>query len=73
MELRLKSRFKSRLRVNIKIRMEATYNKILLLVADLDSVYGIGREGTAGISCFLYEREREKQNRKTITPQHHQY
>lgn len=42
-----------RLRFSIKFRMGATYNKVLLLVTDLDSVYGIGGEGTAGIFFIL--------------------
>lgn len=42
-----------RLRVSIKFRMGATYNKVLLLVTDLDSVYGIGGEGTAGVFFIL--------------------
>lgn len=42
-----------RLWVSIKIRKGATYDKVLLLVADLYSVYGIGGEGTAGISLIL--------------------
>lgn len=52
-----------RIRVSTKIRVGITYNKVLLLVADFDSVYGIGREGTAGFPLILYKtkvREREK-------------
>lgn len=50
-----------RLRVSIKFRMGATYNKVLLLVTDLDSVYGIGGEGTAG-SLFILKAANRKKN-----------
>lgn len=46
-----------RLRVSFKMWMGATYDKVLLLAADLDSVYGIGGEGTAGISLILKKSE----------------
>lgn len=49
-----------RLRVGIRFRMGATYNKVLLLVTDLDSVYGIRGEGTAGIFFILYVAHRKK-------------
>lgn len=49
----------------MEVGLGATHDKILLLVADLDSVNGIRGEGTAGISLTL-ERTNKKQ---PITPQ----
>ena len=48
-----------RLNLSIKIGTGATYDKVLLLVADLDSVYGIGGEGTAGVSLVLQKTREE--------------
>lgn len=40
--------------------MGATHDKVLVLVADWDSVYGIWGEGTAGISFILCKRQSEQ-------------
>lgn len=44
--------------MNLKIRAGATYDQVLLLLADLDSVYGIRGEGTAGGFFILETKKR---------------
>lgn len=59
-----------RLKVSTKFRKGATYNKVLLLVADLDSVYGIGREGTVWFPLILYKMKGKKTKQKVKMSQY---
>lgn len=45
--------------MDIKIRMGSAYDEVLLLVADLDGVYGVRGKGTAGMSFILQSRRGE--------------
>lgn len=54
--LRQRSGFSQRLRTSGRIQIIAPYNEVLLLFTDLDSIYGVGCEGTAGVSHILEKK-----------------